>query len=130
MFLNHIRHLVKLNIKAPEERTLLHLAVDTSTSDFEKYGLSRTGSAFPSLRVTELLAECGTSMNVTDADLNTPLHVLAESFQEDTKPTKKVKKHRAVAEYLVSKDADLTASNSRGETAGQALSKVFPDILN
>ena len=82
------------------------------------------------MRVTELLAECGTSVNVTDADLNTPLHVLAESFQEDTKPTKKVKEYRAVAKYLISKDADLTAFNSRGETAGQAVCTVFPDIVN
>ena len=128
-FREYIKTLAEMDIKSSEDQLLLHLAVNSRTSKLNRHGLSINDSTFPSSRVTKLFVECGMSVNVTDANLDTPLHVLAESYMEDTKPTKKVEEYRAITEYLVSAGTDVNAYNSRGETAGQAVSKMFPDIL-
>ena len=118
-----VRMLVELETKATNRRPMIHFAVDENTSDETKFE-----PLFPSLRVTELLLKCGSSVNATDNYMNTPLHVLVEGCTDTPKTTMQMEKYEKLANYLISEGADLNAINSSGERAGQAVRRLFPKM--
>ncbi|XP_029105277.1 protein fem-1 homolog A [Scleropages formosus] len=68
-----VYRLIKLNPRARNGYSPLHMAVDKETTAVGRYPVGR----FPSLAVATLLLECGADVDSRDCDNNTPLHVAA-----------------------------------------------------
>ncbi|XP_051557460.1 protein fem-1 homolog A [Myxocyprinus asiaticus] len=68
-----VYRLLKLNPRARNGYTPLHMAVDKETTSVGRYPVGR----FPSLIVAGLFLECGADVDSRDCENNTPLHVAA-----------------------------------------------------
>ena len=119
-----VHRLVKMDIKVFDDRSLIHLSVDSKTSMV----LEEFYSPFPSISVIKLLVECGCQLDVTDSGLNTPLHTLVEGYNAALRDTEEIPQFEDVALYLVSKGAHIDARNAKGKIISKSLVKLFPRI--
>ena len=119
-FKKEVHRLMKLDIRGPSSRSILHMALDKKTSSVSDEFYSN----FPSLEMIQLLLECGARVNSSDEDGNTPLHVAAENIllQQDDKVGKEMAK---VIQELLNAHAHIDARNNEGQMAGTNLSTVW-----
>lgn len=74
-----VYRLNQLSVRLRDDQSLLHLSVNgvTPVDDFHTDDICR----FPCVDTVKLLLKCGASMNVVDAERNTPLHTLCSTLQ-------------------------------------------------
>uniref|UniRef100_A0A3Q2XS10 Protein fem-1 homolog B n=1 Tax=Hippocampus comes TaxID=109280 RepID=A0A3Q2XS10_HIPCM len=72
----HVYDVVRLDPRARDGATLLHLAISSSTpvDDFHTNDVC----GFPNAQVTKLLLDCGARVDAVDHEGNTPLHVIVQ----------------------------------------------------
>ncbi|XP_049579341.1 protein fem-1 homolog B [Syngnathus scovelli] len=72
----HVYDVVRLDPRARDGTTLLHLAISSSTpvDDFHTNDVC----GFPNAQVTKLLLDCGARVDAVDQEGNTPLHVIVQ----------------------------------------------------
>ncbi|KAG7488026.1 hypothetical protein MATL_G00030680 [Megalops atlanticus] len=100
-----IYHLLKLNPRARNGYTPLHMAVDKDTTAVGRYPVGQ----FPSLAVAGLLLDCGADVDSRDSDNNTPLHIAAVNGCPE------------IMIMLVHAGAHFDATNAQRKTAYQLL---------
>ncbi|XP_055626845.1 protein fem-1 homolog B isoform X2 [Toxorhynchites rutilus septentrionalis] len=69
----------RMSVRLRDDQTLLHLSVNgvTPVDDFHTDDICR----FPCLETVKILLNCGASVDVVDADRNSPLHTLCSTLQ-------------------------------------------------
>ncbi|XP_050093586.1 protein fem-1 homolog B [Anopheles aquasalis] len=74
-----IYQLNQMAVRLRDDQTLVHLAVNgvTPVDDFHTDDVCR----FPCVDTVKMLLKCGASVDVVDAERNTPLHTLASTLQ-------------------------------------------------
>ncbi|XP_077373961.1 protein fem-1 homolog B [Festucalex cinctus] len=72
----HVYDVVRMDPRARDGATLLHLAISSSTpvDDFHTNDVC----GFPNAQVTKLLLDCGARVDAVDGEGNTPLHVIVQ----------------------------------------------------
>ncbi|XP_064195127.1 protein fem-1 homolog A [Anguilla rostrata] len=100
-----VYRLLKLNPRARNGYTPLHMAADKDTTAVGRYPVGR----FPSAAVAGLLLECGADADSRDCDNNTPLHVSAANGCPE------------IMSMLVRAGSHFDATNSKGKTAYELL---------
>ncbi|XP_061696607.1 protein fem-1 homolog B [Syngnathoides biaculeatus] len=72
----HVYDVVRLDPRARDGASLLHLAISSSTpvDDFHTNDVC----GFPNAQVTKLLLDCGARVDAVDHEGNTPLHVIVQ----------------------------------------------------
>ncbi|XP_077425034.1 protein fem-1 homolog B [Vanacampus margaritifer] len=72
----HVYDVLRLDPRARDGATLLHLAISSSTpvDDFHTSDVC----GFPNAQVTKLLLDCGARVDAVDHEGNTPLHVIVQ----------------------------------------------------
>lgn len=100
-----VYQLLKLNPRARNGLTPLHMAVDKETTSVGRYPVGR----FPSLAVAGLLLECGADVDSRDCENNTPLHVAAANGCPD------------IMAALVRAGAHFDATNARRQSPYELL---------
>ncbi|XP_023674335.1 protein fem-1 homolog A [Paramormyrops kingsleyae] len=100
-----VYRLLKLNPRARNGYSPLHMAVDKETTAVGRYPVGR----FPSLPVASLLLECGADVDSRDCDNNTPLHVAAANGCPD------------IMSVLVRAGAHFDATNAQRKAAYELL---------
>ncbi|XP_051985404.1 protein fem-1 homolog A [Xyrauchen texanus] len=100
-----VYRLLKLNPRARNGYTPLHMAVDKETTSVGRYPVGR----FPSLAVAGLLLECGADVDSRDCENNAPLHVAAANGCPE------------IMEALIQAGAHFDATNALHKTAYELL---------
>lgn len=120
----NVHRLIHSGKLASNGKTLLHLAADNKISTVQDEFYSN----FPSVKVIELLIQCGCDVNAVDNDGNTVLHVCGEGLNQLLTQQKYKDTMGQIVHVLLEHGAHIDLVNKKGINVGVMLQNRVPNV--